>query len=400
MSAPVKDIAILGSTGSIGTSTLDICRRFPDRFRVVALAAGENDELLAEQIREFEPRLVSMKSEAALSRLQRRLQAKSLQELPELLAGEAGALAVAEFERAEIVVSAFVGAAGLKPTMAALRRGCRVALANKEALVIAGRVMIDTANRYGAEILPVDSEHSAIFQCLQGHRKEDIDRIILTASGGPFLHKDQESLKNVTVADALAHPVWSMGAKITIDSATLMNKGFEAIEAHWLFDVAADQIEVRIHPQCIDHSMVAYVDGSVIAQLGASDMRGPISYALAYPERLPLPFHRLALPESAPWEFFVPRQGQFLCLELAFQAMAAGDGYPAVLNAANEVAVAAFLNGSLPFLGIAEINRQVLQEAIRTEQGERIETLEELLVLDQYGREQAKRRLQADDVPN
>lgn len=389
----IKNISLLGSTGSIGDGTLDIVRRFPYRFKAIALAAGDNDKLLAKQIEEFKPELVSMKTEEGLKRLKKRLTSCK----PKLVFGEDGAVQVSTYAKADTVLSAFVGIAGLVPTLAALKAGKQVALANKETLVVAGALMTRTAEKYGAEILPVDSEHSAIFQCLEGHRKEDLDHIILTASGGPFLRLPVAEQKNVTVEQALNHPVWKMGAKVTIDSSTLMNKGLETIEAKWLFDVNPEQIRVRIHPTSNVHSMVAYTDGSIIAQLGASDMRGPIAYALSYPERLNLPFHRFDPADSSGWEFIRPDLNQFPCLGLAFQAMEAGEGYPAILNAANEISVEKFLNKELSYLGISRLNAFVLNRAIKEKAGEMAENLEKILKLDTLGRNWALEALRNID---
>jgi len=388
-----KKLSILGSTGSIGTGTLDIARRFPGKFTVLALAAGENDQLMAEQVKEFKPELVSMKNKAAMQRLKSRLSAP----LPKLVFGEEGAIEVATLAKSDIVLSAFVGIAGLVPTLEALKLGKRVALANKETLVVAGALMTRTAREHNAELLPVDSEHSAIFQCFEGHRKADLDQIILTASGGPFLKLPMEQQKNITVEQALDHPVWKMGAKVTIDSSTLMNKGLETIEAKWLFDVSPDKIKVRIHPTSNVHSMVSYKDGSIIAQLGASDMRGPIAYALSYPERLDLPFHRFDPADSNGWEFIRPNLKQFPCLGLAFKAMEAGEGYPAILNAANEISVDRFLNKALSYLGIAKLNATVLERAINEKIGESATSLEEILNLDQTGRDWATEALKNID---
>lgn len=380
-----RKISILGSTGSIGTNTLDIVRRFPDLFEVVALAAGGNDELMAEQVREFKPSLVSMKDEEAIGRLKVSLG----DEAPALTCGDSGSLEVARHSDANCVVSAFVGAVGLLPTLEALKLGRRVALANKETLVMAGALMTRVAAESGAQLLPVDSEHSAIFQCLEGHRKEDLDRILLTASGGPFLDLPLEKQRSVTVRQALDHPVWKMGPKVSIDSSTMMNKGLEAVEARWLFDVSPEQIEVLIHPSSSVHSMVGYIDGSIIAQVGASDMRGPIAYALSYPERLDLPFHRFDPSQSKNWEFRRPDPDQFPCVFLAFEAMAAGDGYPTVLNAANEVAVEMFLVKKIPYTGIAQVNSRVLKCAVSEAMGARAENLDDILALDTAGRQMA-----------
>ncbi len=381
MKGPRK-IAILGSTGSIGRNTLDVVSRFPDRFQVVALAAGENISLLLEQTRRFRPKLISCKNEALAARLK--------PELPpgvELLSGREGAFAVATHPEAELVVSAMVGAVGLLPTYEAIKAGKTLALANKETLVMAGPLVMAEARARGVEILPVDSEHSAIFQCLSAGKREEVDRLILTASGGPFRTKSSEELRRVTPKQALKHPNWEMGAKITIDSATLMNKGLEVIEAHFLFEVPAEKIKVKIHPQSIVHSLVEFVDGSVIAQLGIPDMRIPIAYALAYPERLPLDLPRLDLVSASPLTFEEPDLRRFPCLRLAYEALEMGGTAPTVLNAANEVAVEAFLNGRLRFDQIPLLVEKVLQE-VAVSPGN---SLEEVLEADILARIQAEK---------
>jgi 1-deoxy-D-xylulose-5-phosphate reductoisomerase len=379
----MKKLAVLGSTGSIGVTTLSIVERFPDRFRVVALAAGKNLEKLNEQVRRFQPELVSISSEA---------DAKDLRAyLPgfrgEILSGGEGLLAVATHPEAEMVMAALVGAAGLPPTLAAIQAGKTIALANKEALVIAGELMTREAKRYRVRLLPVDSEHNAIFQALQGHSRERVKRIILTASGGPFLRRPAEELAAVSIAEALQHPTWKMGNKITIDSATLMNKGLEVIEARWLFDLPPEQVAVIIHPQSVVHSMVEYVDGSVLAQLGIPDMAIPISYILAYPDRLSLThLPALDLAAAAQLTFFAPDFVKFPCLGLAYEALARGGTCPAVLNAANEVAVASFLSGQIHFPDIAAINRRVL-DAHNTQP---VNNLDDLLEADLWARSQAR----------
>ncbi|NPB09285.1 MAG: 1-deoxy-D-xylulose-5-phosphate reductoisomerase [Thermodesulfobacteria bacterium] len=354
MNGPRK-IAILGSTGSIGRNTLDVISRFPERFEVVALAAGENVSLLLEQAKRFRPRLVSCKNEALAERIRAELPPGT-----ELLTGKEGAVAVATHPEADLVVSAMVGAVGLLPTYEAVRAGKTLALANKETLVMAGRLVMNEARSRGVKILPVDSEHSAIFQCLSAGRISEVARLILTASGGPFRTRPAEEFRHVTPEEALKHPNWQMGAKITIDSATLMNKGLEVIEAHFLFDVPAEKIEVKVHPQSIVHSLVEFVDGSVIAQLGPPDMRIPIAYALSYPERLPLRLPRLDLVAVSPLTFEEPDLEKFPCLRLAYEALAKGGTAPAVLNAANEVAVEAFLAGRLRFDQIPVLVERVL----------------------------------------
>jgi 1-deoxy-D-xylulose-5-phosphate reductoisomerase len=347
-----KKITILGSTGSIGRNVLKIAAGFPEHFSVVALTAGRNIELLRQQIEAFSPRLVSVAEEEGAAEL------KTL--LPpgcrtEIIWGQAGNEQVASLQEADMVVSAIVGAAGLLPTLAAIRSGKDIALANKETLVMAGRLIMEEVLKHQVRLLPIDSEHSAIAQALEAGRREDVARIILTASGGPFLHLEQEGLWKVTPDQALHHPNWDMGRKISIDSATLMNKGLEVIEAHWLFDVDLDRIEVLVHPQSIVHSLVEFVDGSVVAQLGIPDMRVPISYALSYPERLETGLSRLNLAECSNLSFLKPDISRFPALQTAYEACRAGGCLPAVLNAANEVAVAAFLAGKLKFPEIAKV---------------------------------------------
>jgi 1-deoxy-D-xylulose-5-phosphate reductoisomerase len=336
----VKRISILGSTGSIGTNALRVVRRHPDKFRVVGLAAGRNIDLLAQQVEEFRPRVCSVAEEGLAVALRQRLPRGRR---CEVLSGVEGSIEVAGCEEADTVVSAIVGAAGLVPTYAAIQAGKRIALANKETLVMAGELVMGEVKRLGIELLPVDSEHSALFQSLQGHRREDLRYILLTASGGPFLRRPAAELADVDPDEALNHPRWKMGPKVSIDSATLMNKGLECIEARWLFDEPMSKIKVCIHPESIVHSMIEYIDGSVIAQLAIPDMQIPIAYALSYPERLELELPRLDLFEVGRLTFLPPDEDKFPCLRLAFQAAAAGGALPAVLNAANECAVNAFL---------------------------------------------------------
>lgn len=355
----LKRIAILGSTGSIGRNALQVIEQFPDRFQVVALAAGRNVDLLIEQIQRFRPKVAAVLDQELANDLASRLPADIG---VEVFAGSQGYQNIANCTDADMVLSSMVGAAGLIPTLSAIRAGKDVALANKETLVMAGALVMEEVRRYQIRLLPVDSEHNAIFQALEGHRREDLKRILLTASGGPFLNLPKEQLESVTPAQALNHPNWEMGAKITIDSATMMNKGLEVIEAKWLFDVAVEKIDVHIHPQSIVHSMVEYVDGSVIAQLGMPDMRVPIAYALAYPERLKLDLPTLDLFSVQTLTFQEPDLGRYPCLDLAFNACKAGGTMPAVLNASNEVAVQAFLDKRIPFLAIARLVDKVMQE--------------------------------------
>ncbi len=352
----MKKLAILGSTGSIGTNVLEIVSRYPDRFRVVALGGGGNLARMEQQIREYRPDLVAVTDSDAARQLEARFPRQGIY----FLAGPEGLNAVASHPEADMVVSALVGSVGLRPTLAAVRSRKHLAIANKEPLVMAGEFLMGEAEENGVPVLPIDSEHSAIFQSLAGHRREDVRRLILTASGGPFLKTPLADLKAVTPEQALDHPRWRMGKKVSIDSATLMNKGLEVIEARWLFAVPPAKIEVQIHPQSILHSMVEYIDGSVIAQMAIPDMRGPIAYALSYPERLPLQLPSLNFGEI-PGLTFSPVDGsKFPALALAYEALSAGKTYPAVLNAANEVAVEVFLRGRLPFLEIPRLIREVL----------------------------------------
>ena len=352
-----RKIAILGATGSIGRSTLDLVERHPERFEVVAVTAATNTEALAEIARRTKARLAVIADETRLPRLR------------ELLAGtecraEAGRSAlIAASEEAELVIAAIVGCAGLQPVMAAVEAGKTVALANKEALVTAGELMTRAAQASGATLLPVDSEHNAIFQCLAGNRIDQVARIILTASGGPFRTASAETIAAATPAQAVAHPNWSMGAKISVDSATLMNKGLELIEASYLFGLPSDRLDVLIHPQSIVHSLVEFIDGSVLAQLGAPDMRVPIAYALAWPQRIETPAHRLDLAAISRLDFENPDLCRFPALNLARQALEAGGAAPIVLNAANEVAVAAFLAERLRFADIAPCVERALQQS-------------------------------------
>ncbi len=379
----MKTLAILGSTGSIGVSTLDIVAAYPERFRVLALTAGNNLELLQEQIGRFRPELVAVLAAEDAGRLRRQLG----EDGPQVLHGIEGLIACATLPGVEMVVSAIVGAAGLVPTVAAIESGKDIALANKETLVAGGPLVMEAAARRGIRLFPVDSEHSAIFQSLEGHRREDVRRLILTASGGALRHRGLAELESVTPAEALAHPNWRMGRKISIDSATMMNKGLEVIEARWLFDLPGEQIAVQIHPQSIVHSMVEYVDGSVIAQLGVPDMKTPIAYALSYPERLPLPLPPLDLCALGSLTFQEPDLQRFACLGLAYEALQASGTAPAVLNAANEVAVEAFLSGRIGFMAIARIIRRVLDEY----RPEPLRHIDDALRADQWGRAAARR---------
>ena len=355
----MKRITLLGATGSIGLRTLELVSSFPEEFGVAGLAArGSHVELIADLCRKYTPDAVALLDEGARDRLRRLLPAPR----PELLAGAEGLSTLARDVAADVVVSALVGGVGLLPTMAAIEAGRTMALANKETLVMAGRLMTEAARARGVALLPVDSEHSAVFQCLVGHNRADVHRILLTASGGPFREWPATRFGAITVEDALKHPTWKMGAKITIDSATLMNKGLEIIEARWLFDVAPEQVQVVVHPQSIVHSMVEYIDGAVIAQLGVADMGIPILYALTYPERRPTPAPRLDLTRVGGLTFFEPDAERFPCLRLARAALVAGGTAPVVLNAANEVAVGAFLDRRIGFTDIADLIARALDE--------------------------------------
>jgi 1-deoxy-D-xylulose-5-phosphate reductoisomerase len=353
----MKRVTVLGATGSVGRRALELCTQFTDVFRIEGLAArGSNPDLVVELCRIHRPKALALIDDRAIDRVSRALPHPR----PEILAGPRGLETLAREVDADVVLSAIVGGAGLLPTMAAVESGKAVAIANKEPLVMAGSLMTAAARRSKVPLLPVDSEHSAIFQCLEGHKRSQVHRILLTASGGPFRQTPQEGLASVTVEDALNHPTWKMGAKITVDSATLMNKGLEIIEARWLFDVQSSQVQVVVHPQSIIHSMVEYVDGSVIAQLGVADMGIPILYALNHPDRLPWPDERLDLTKVGALTFEAPDPVRFPCLRLAREALSAGGCAPAILNAANEVAVAAFLEGHVRFIQIADLIARAL----------------------------------------
>jgi 1-deoxy-D-xylulose-5-phosphate reductoisomerase len=346
----VKAITLVGSTGSIGTQTLDIVSQYPDQFRIVGLAAGRNVEMLAAQIRQFRPQIAAICLEEQLPALKEAV--KDLDPQPILLAGEAGVIEVARYGEAQTVVTGIVGCAGLLPTIAAIEAGKDIALANKETLIAGGPVVLPLIEKHGVKLLPADSEHSAIFQCLQGVPKNGLRRILLTASGGAFRDWDVEKLAEVTVADALKHPNWSMGRKITVDSATLMNKGLEVIEAHFLFGLDYDDIEIVIHPQSIIHSLIELQDTSVLAQLGWPDMRLPLLYALSWPDRIYTNWERLDLVKAGNLTFREPDHQKYPCMQLAYAVGKAGGSMPAVLNAANEQAVALFLEEKIRFLDI------------------------------------------------
>lgn len=353
-----KKLSILGSTGSIGVSTLDVVRQHPERYEVVALSAGRNVDILAEQIKRYKPTVVSVQSASDVDALAAKIKGMRC----EIVHGDAGAIQVASHPDADTVVSAMVGAVGLKPTYSAICAGKNVALANKETLVMAGECMTAAVKQYGATLLPIDSEHSAILQCMQGQARERISRIILTASGGPFRTRPAETFSQITKAEALKHPNWSMGAKITIDSASMMNKGLEFIEAMWLFDLPPSQIDIAVHPQSIIHSMVEYCDGAIIAQLSNPDMRGPIAYALAYPDRTTSGIPQLDFKTLSQLNFEIADEAKFPALRLARAAATTGGTLPAVMNAANEIAVAAFLNDQISFVRIPEIVEKTMQQ--------------------------------------
>ncbi len=352
----MKAISILGSTGSIGVSTLNVIAGNPSRFRVVALAAGRNLELLKRQIETFRPEVVCVIDDDHARRLHAMIGSTAVA----ILSGDAGYREVASHGTADMVVSAMAGAAGLSPTMAAIDAGKDIALANKETMVMAGGLVMERAASRGVKIIPVDSEHSAIFQCLAGHNRAEVRRLILTASGGPFYNLPKKRFADIRLEDALRHPNWEMGRKITIDSATMMNKGLEIMEAMWLFGFDRERIEVCIHPQSVVHSMVEYVDGSVMAQMAVPDMKGPISYALAYPERVPGAVSSLDLRTVGVLEFFAPDPDRFPALDLAYEAAGMGGTAPAVLNASNEVAVEAFAGGAIGFGDIPRVVRKTL----------------------------------------
>ncbi|MGA2192422.1 MAG: 1-deoxy-D-xylulose-5-phosphate reductoisomerase [Nitrospirota bacterium] len=379
----MKNLSILGSTGSIGISTLDVVGRFPDRFRVLALSCGCNIALLEEQAKRFMPEIVTVTDKKSAELLRKRFGKTG----PKVAYGVEGLVEAASLRGVDMVVSAIVGSAGLIPTMAAIESGKDVALANKETLVCAGGLVMSAVKKKGIKLLPVDSEHSAIFQSMKGHRKKDLVRLTLTASGGPFQGRSIEQLRRVKPADALKHPNWEMGKKITIDSSTLMNKGLEVIEARWLFDMELERISVLVHPQSIVHSMVEFLDGSVIAQLGVPDMRGPISYALGYPARLRKNIPGLDLASVGNLSFKEPDYERFPCLSYAFEALKAGGTMPAALNAANEVAVQAFLDGKIGYMDIPAIIKKVIGAHSPTDPL----SIDDVMRADRQAREEANR---------
>ncbi|MBA0902223.1 MAG: 1-deoxy-D-xylulose-5-phosphate reductoisomerase [Candidatus Nitrotoga sp.] len=385
----VSQLTILGSTGSIGVSTLDVVARHPERYRVIALTAQSQDNILFEQCTRFSPRYAVLLDETAAARLQQSIALTDLD--TEVLCGVAALERVASLPEVDTVMAAIVGAAGLRPTLAAAYAGKKILLANKEALVMAGQVFMDAVNNNNATLLPIDSEHNAIFQALPyncsrhhagGLAASGVSKILLTASGGPFLKTTMSALQSVTPEEACAHPNWVMGRKISVDSATMINKGLEVIEAHWLFNAPADLIQVVVHPQSVVHSLVQYVDGSVLAQLGNPDMRTPIAHALAYPERIEAGVEPLDLLKVGTLNFVAPDLTRFPCLALAYEALRAGGTLPAVLNAANEVAVAAFLSKKIPFLAISSLIDGVLTNSTV----ESIGTLEDVFRADESAR--------------
>jgi 1-deoxy-D-xylulose-5-phosphate reductoisomerase len=378
----VKALSLLGSTGSIGTQTLDIVAQYPDQFRIVGMAAGRNITLFAQQIRQFKPQIVALQDETLLADLKAAI--ADVQPQPIILAGQAGIVEVAKYGDAEVVVTGIVGCAGLLPTMAAIEANKDIALANKETLIAGGPVVLPLVKKHGVKLLPADSEHSAIFQCLQGVPDRGIRRILLTASGGSFRDMPIEELANVTVASALKHPNWSMGRKITIDSATLMNKGLEVIEAHYLFGMDYDHIDIVIHPQSIIHSLIELQDTSVLAQLGWADMRLPLLYALSYPDRLPTDWEPLDLVKAGNLTFREPNHVKYPCMGLAYAAGRAGGCLPAVLNAANEEAVALFLDEKIKFLDIPKLIEKTCDRF--DSQNVKTPTLDDILEADAWGR--------------
>jgi len=378
----MRNISILGSTGSVGRSTLDVVDAFPEALRVVGLAAGGNLDLLAQQVERYAPEIVSVRNPDDVVSLRSRVKRRV-----EIVCGAEGASAVASLPSADAVIAAIVGAAGIPPVYAALKAGKRVGIANKEVLVAAGDVMTRTAAAHGGEILPVDSEHNAVHQALRCGSHAEVQRIVLTASGGPFLRRDRDTFANITIADALAHPTWKMGNKISIDSATMMNKGLEVIEAHHLFAMPADSIDILIHPQSIVHCLVSYADGSTLAHLSSPDMRTPIAHALAWPRRIASPSPRLDLAQVGQLTFRTPDHKRFRCLGIAVDCMRTGGMAPTILNAANEIAVDAFLNRRIAFLDIPRVVESALNDSPHANVA--VDTLEGVLAVDARARELA-----------
>jgi 1-deoxy-D-xylulose-5-phosphate reductoisomerase len=381
-SLTARSLTVLGSTGSIGTNTLDVVRQNPDRFRIFALAAGKNIELLARQIREFRPQVAVVQDVGDIDRLRSLLAADQPPSMPELLSGPEALIRIAVAPEADTVMSSIVGVAGLPATYQAICAGKRVGLANKEVLVSGGKLVMEAVRRHDIELIPVDSEHNGAHQCLRAGLRKEASKLILTASGGPFRTTPREALERMTPADALKHPTWKMGNRITIDSATLMNKGFEVIEACWLFDFAPADVEVVVHPQSTVHAMVEYNDGSVVAQISATDMRMPIQYALTWPERAAAPVPRINWAEARMWEFYPPDHAKFPLLGLAYEAYSSGGSATCVLNAADEMAVEAFLKGRITFPAIARVVEETLQRMPDREPS----GIDEILVIDEAAR--------------
>lgn len=378
----MENIAILGSTGSIGCNSLDVINKLNNRFKIVGLAAGRNTKLLDEQVEKFRPEIVSLEREEDAEEFRRKHKSKSIQ----VTFGQDGAEEVASFENCDIVVSAITGINGLRPTLAAVKSGKKIALANKESMVVAGHLIKATAREYGAVIIPVDSEHSGVFQCLAKEQIKDVRKVILTASGGPFFKRVRQEMENVSLEEALNHPRWKMGKKVTIDSATLMNKGLELIEARWLFNLEPHQLEILIHPQSIVHSLVEMHDGSVLAQLSPTDMRVPIQYALTYPEREDSLMPSLDLSKIKALEFFEADVEKFPLIKLARFVLEEGGSYPVTINASNEVAVSAFLNKRIKFTEISDI----VAEVVENHQKREVENLEDIFYVDRETREMAR----------
>jgi 1-deoxy-D-xylulose-5-phosphate reductoisomerase len=377
----MKNISILGSTGSIGTSTLEVIEQHPDKFKVVALAAGKNIALLAHQIEKFQPLIASISTK----QLAQQLKEKLTKSKTKIVYGEQGLIEIATWPEADIIVCAIVGSAGLLSAYHAAKAAKQIALANKETLVMAGSLIVDELRKRNVQLIPIDSEHSAVFQTLNGRNRNEIKRVILTASGGPFLNLPKEEMSFITVEQALNHPNWNMGRKISIDSATLMNKGLEIIEAYWLFNLEIEQISTIVHPQSIVHSLVELIDGSLIAHMGITDMKIPIQYALSYPERLSSPSRYIELSELANLEFLPPDQKKFPCLGLCIQALKKGKSMPTVLNASNEVAVESFLQGKISFDQIPIIIEETMQNHTPVD----FESIEEIQQIDRWARSQS-----------
>jgi len=382
----MKRITILGSTGSIGTNSLEVIRRFPDQFQATYLSANSNVEMLAEQAKTFRPKGVVIMDEKKEAQLKSLLKDEPI----EVMSGEEGLCEISRRSDVDYVIGSVVGFAGLKPTVEAIKAGKDVGLANKETLVVGGSLITRLVKENNTQLLPIDSEHSAIFQCVVGEKPEFVGKIILTASGGPFRTRAKEEFESITVADALNHPNWKMGSKITIDSATMMNKGLEVIEAKWLFDIDLKKIEVLVHPQSIVHSMVEFKDGSVKAQLGVPDMKVPIQYALTHPERVYADYDRLDWTKIKSLDFETPDTDKFRCLALAYEACEKGGTYPAVLNAANEVAVDLFLNNKIAFVKIPEL----IEDALSEHQGFEPQSIDDLIDVDKITRQKAMEKAQ------